>query len=267
MVNWYAHGWSSEVAQKIWSWDDGDAVPETSNPNEMSWPVFISINSNLDDDYPSILFALSCMVGYPEPNAWGNLGIDLLTEPSYGASAGIVSGTRLVWVSTGGGEQHCYEFNRYLLNGPGGPEKLGEALYNSEFYCSQTYNWNHYAEYWDLFTFNLYGDPALERGGDSTIVEIDNLILNLPNRVFLSQNYPNPFNTRTIVNFTLPEPQNVKLTIYNVLGRRVKTLINENRQAGAHAITINASRLSSGVYFYRLQAGDQVETRRMVLLK
>jgi hypothetical protein len=267
MVNWYAHGWSSEVAQKIWSWDDGDAVPETSNPNEMTWPNFISINSNLDDDYPSILFALSCMVGYPEPNAWGNLGIDLLTEPSYGASAGIISGTRLVWVSTGGGEQHCYEFNHYLLNGPGGPEKVGEALYNSEFYCSQAYNWNHYAEYWDLFTFNLYGDPALERRGDSIAVGIENSTPNLPNQIFLSQNYPNPFNTRTIVTFTLPEPQNVKLTIYDVLGRRVKTFINEHRQAGVHAITFDASGLSSGVYFYRLRAGDQTETRRMVLLK
>lgn len=160
VVNWYAHGWSSNVARKVWSWDDGDGVPES---NEMWWPNFVSIYSNLDDDYPSIVFALSCMVGYPEPNAWGNLGIDLLTNPSFGASAGIVSGTRVVWVSTGGGELHCYEFNRYLINGPEGPEKVGEALYDSKFYLSQTYNWDHYAEYWDLFTFNLYGDPALVR--------------------------------------------------------------------------------------------------------
>ncbi|UCE65217.1 MAG: T9SS type A sorting domain-containing protein, partial [Candidatus Zixiibacteriota bacterium] len=267
MVNWYAHGWSSGVAQKIWSWDDGDGIPETNDPNEMWWPDFISINSNLDDDYPSILFALSCMVGYPEPNAWGNLGIDLLTKPSFGASAGIVSGTRLVWVSTGGGEQHCYEFNHYLLNGPGGPEKVGEALYNSEFYCSYTYNWNHFAEYWDLFTFNLYGDPGLERGGDSTIVGIDNSPIKLPNRIFLSRNYPNPFNARTIVKFVLPEPQNVQLAIYDLLGRQVETLIDDYRQAGVHTVTFDASKLSSGVYFYRLRAGDMAETRKMILLK
>ena len=167
VVNWCAHGWSNRVARKIWSWDDGDGVPES---NEMSWPSFISITSDLDDDYPSIVFAISCLVGYPEPNAWGNLGIDLLTEPSFGASVGIVSGTRVVWVSKGGGEQHCYEFNRYLINGPSGPEKIGDALYDSEFYINQTYTWDHYAEYWDMFTYNLYGDPALVREGTEPAV-------------------------------------------------------------------------------------------------
>ena len=162
VVNWSAHGWSNRVARKIWSWDDGDGVPES---NEMSWPDFISITSDLDDDYPSIVFAVSCLVGYPEPNAWGNLGIDLLTEPSFGASVGVVSGTRVVWVSKGGGEQHCYEFNRYLINGPTGPEKIGDALYDSEFYINQTYTWEHYSEYWNMFCYNLYGDPALVREG------------------------------------------------------------------------------------------------------
>ncbi len=162
VVNWSAHGWSNRVGRKIWSWDDGDGVPES---DEMSWPDLISISSDLDDDYPSVVFAVSCLVGYPEPNAWGNLGIDLLTEPSFGASVGIVSGTRVVWVSKGGGELHCYEFNRYLINGPTGPEKVGDALYDSEFYINQTYSWEHYSEYWNMFCYNLYGDPALVREG------------------------------------------------------------------------------------------------------
>jgi hypothetical protein len=162
VVNWSAHGWSNRVARKVWSWDDGDGVPES---NEMSWPDFISISSNLDDDYPSIVFAISCLVGYPEPNAWGNLGIDLLTEPSFGSSVGIVSGTRVVWVSKGGGELLGYEFNRYLIDGPGGPERVGDALYDSKFFCNQNYTWNHYSEYWNMFCYNLYGDPSLVREG------------------------------------------------------------------------------------------------------
>jgi hypothetical protein len=162
IVNWGAHGSSNRVARKIWSWDDGDGVPES---NEMSWPNFISITSDLDDDYPSIVFAVSCLVGYPESNAWGNLGIDLLTEPSFGASAGIVSGTRVVWGSKGGGDLHGYEFNRYLINGPTGPEKIGDALYDSEFYINQTYSWEHYSEYWNMFCYNLFGDPSLAREG------------------------------------------------------------------------------------------------------
>jgi hypothetical protein len=165
IVNWSAHGWSNRVARKVWAWDDGDGVPES---NEMSWPDMISTTSNLDDDFPSIVYAVSCLVGYPEPNAWGNLGIDLLTEPSFGSSVGVLSGTRVVWVSKGDGELLCYEFNRFLIDGPAGPEKVGNALYDSEFFYNQNYTWNHYSEYWNPFGYNLYGDPSLVREGIST---------------------------------------------------------------------------------------------------
>ena len=165
VVNWSAHGWSDRVARKIWAWDDGDGVPETSSPNEMSSSNIISINSNLDDDHPSIVYAISCMVGYPEPNAWGNLGIDLLTKPGFGSSVGIVSGSRVVWVSKGGGELLAYEFNRFLIDDPGGPERVGEALFDSKFFFNQNYTWNHYSEYWNLFCYNLFGDPSLAREG------------------------------------------------------------------------------------------------------
>jgi hypothetical protein len=162
VVNWGAHGWSNRVGRKIWAWDDGDGVPES---HEMSHPDLISIYSDLDDDYPSIVYALSCLVGYPEPNAWGNLGIDLLTKPGFGSSVGTLSGTRIVWVSLGGGELRCYHFNHFLIDSPGGPERVGNALYDSKFYCDQNYSWDHYSEYWNAFGYNLYGDPSLIREG------------------------------------------------------------------------------------------------------
>ena len=263
VVNWGGHGWTNGVARRIWSWDDGDSVPEY---NELSGPLFINLYSNLDDDYPSIVFALSCVVGYPEPNAWGNLGIDLLTKPSFGSSAGIVSGTRVVWVSKGGGELHCYEFNHYMINGPGGPEKVGAALYDSEFYINQTHNWDHYAEYWDLFTFNLYGDPSLARGGVSVGLETDR-IAELPRFFLLMQNLPNPFNAITEIKYTLPKDCNIKLTIYNTLGQKVAVLVNGEQKAGYKAVRWDASSLSSGIYFYRLKAGVFTKTRKMILLK
>lgn len=170
VVNWDAHGWTNSVARKVWAWDDGDGVPETHDPDEMAWYDMISTSSALDDDHPSIVYAISCMVGYPEPNDWGNLGIDLLTRPLYGSSAGIISGTRVVWVSLGGGDLLCYHFNRYLIDGPNGPEKVGDALYDSEFFHIQNYTWEHYSEYWDLFTYNLYGDPSLVREGISVSI-------------------------------------------------------------------------------------------------
>ena len=89
----------------------------------------------------------------------------------------------------------------------------------------------------------------------------------LPHEFTLSQNYPNPFNASTQITFSLPEPQEVALTVYNLLGRKVETLLDDYQPAGVHHITFDASDLASGIYFYRIQAGETVESKRMVLLK
>ena len=177
VVNWEGHGSPSGASRMVWSWDDGDGVPETNDPNEITYYAFISTQSNLDDDHPSIVFAISCNVGRPEPNVWGNLGIDLLTKPGFGSSAGVLSATRgaavaVYWDSIpGGAESMCYEFNRYLIDGPGGPEKVGDALYDSKFYCNHNYGWDHYYEYMNMFDYNLYGDPSLVREGTEPTVQ------------------------------------------------------------------------------------------------
>jgi hypothetical protein len=104
-------------------------------------------------------------------------------------------------------------------------------------------------------------------GGDSIAVGLFDDLPSLPKRLILFQNYPNPFNARTTIRFVLPQSQDVDLAIYDLLGRQVETLLDEHMQAGTHTVTFDASVLSSGVYFYRLLAGDVVETKRMVLLK
>jgi len=166
VVNWQGHGWTNGVARKVWSWDDGDDVPEG---NEMSWPYFITTDSNLDDDYPSIVTAVSCYVGCPEPNGESNLGIDLLTNPSFGASIGVVASARspygsIDWnpSSPGGSDSIIYEFNKNMISNH---EKIGDALYNSKFFCNSNYGWDEFYEYIDMYTFNLFGDPSLTLEG------------------------------------------------------------------------------------------------------
>jgi parallel beta-helix repeat protein len=88
-----------------------------------------------------------------------------------------------------------------------------------------------------------------------------------PERLTLLQNYPNPFNSQTRIGFFLSQSRDVDLTIYDLLGRKIQTLIDGYREAGVHIINFNASDLPSGVYFYRLKAGDFIGTRRMLLLK
>jgi hypothetical protein len=89
----------------------------------------------------------------------------------------------------------------------------------------------------------------------------------LPSEVQLLQNFPNPFNPSTVLPFDLPEKSFVTLKVYNLLGSEVATLVNGTLDAGRHQIRFNASGLASGVYLYRLQAGNIVLTQRMVLLK
>ncbi len=83
----------------------------------------------------------------------------------------------------------------------------------------------------------------------------------------LQQNYPNPFNPSTKIKFSIPEQSKVKLEIFNVLGQRVKTLVNQELTKGAYEREFDGSRLSSGVYIYRIEAGKYTESRKMMLLK
>jgi predicted GH43/DUF377 family glycosyl hydrolase len=89
----------------------------------------------------------------------------------------------------------------------------------------------------------------------------------VPQHFTLSQNYPNPFNPTTVVSFQLPVASNVKLNVYDVLGREVATLVNERKMPGTYEVKFDGSNLASGVYFYRLQAGDFTQTKRLLLLK
>jgi hypothetical protein len=89
----------------------------------------------------------------------------------------------------------------------------------------------------------------------------------VPADFVLQQNYPNPFNPSTNINFSLPKSAFVKLQVLDVLGNEVATLINGRLEAGPHQVSFAPQKLSSGVYFYRLQAGDFSTMKKMVLMQ
>ncbi len=88
-----------------------------------------------------------------------------------------------------------------------------------------------------------------------------------PTSFSLSQNYPNPFNPTTTIVYSVPQRSHVSLTVFNILGQKVAELINGEVAAGPHSVWFDASRLSSGVYFYRLQAGSSVDTKKLCLIR
>jgi hypothetical protein len=96
-----------------------------------------------------------------------------------------------------------------------------------------------------------------------TGIKDDNVVLR---KFDLFQNYPNPFNPSTTIGYSLPKTANVSLKVFNTLGQEVAALVNELRSPGYYKVQWNASNVTSGIYFYRLQAGEFVETKKMVLL-
>jgi hypothetical protein len=84
---------------------------------------------------------------------------------------------------------------------------------------------------------------------------------------YLEQNYPNPFNLNTTIKYKIPEMSFVTLTVYDILGCEIVTLVNEEKPIGTHIIEFDASNLAAGVYYYTLQSGSFVETKKMILLK
>lgn len=88
-----------------------------------------------------------------------------------------------------------------------------------------------------------------------------------PGEFALFQNYPNPFNPTTRISFNLPVASRVKLEVYNIRGQTVATLVDDYRQAGKYEVEWNASNTASGVYFYRITAGEYTDIKRLLLLK
>ncbi len=127
-----------------------------------------------------------------------------------------------------------------------------------------------------LVRFRLFSDSNTNGWGwaidnlkiqEEPVVSDVNDINALPTVFSLDQNYPNPFNPTTTIRFGIPNESNVVLKVYNTLGQEVTTLVNEALKPGYHLVNFNASNLASGVYLYRIEAGDFVEVKKLVLLK
>jgi len=109
----------------------------------------------------------------------------------------------------------------------------------------------------DTISVFVHGTPSATEKDETTI----------PTSFALKQNYPNPFNPSTIINYELPIANDVDISIYNLLGQKVVTLVSEKQNAGYHQVEWNASNYTSGIYYYMIKAGDFQDVRKMILLR
>lgn len=134
----------------------------------------------------------------------------------------------------------------------------GYALSNSPVYALHFFNNNVYM---GTFANSVY------KRNYSDIIGIKNISSLTPDKFMLSQNYPNPFNPATKINFSLPVNSFVKLKVYNSLGKEVANLVNESLSQGTYEYSFNGESLTSGIYFYKLETENFLETKKMILVK
>jgi hypothetical protein len=124
--------------------------------------------------------------------------------------------------------------------------------------------------YWRVMAINTNGTSDWSEtwhfttGETTPVLAFDNAA---PSKFYLSQNYPNPFNPMTIIRFAIPQLTSVKLQLFDLLGREIAVLIDEEMSAGEHHVVCKLAHLPNGVYFYRLSAGQFMQHRKMILLK
>jgi hypothetical protein len=106
--------------------------------------------------------------------------------------------------------------------------------------------------------------PANKCDSRTSMYSIEGL---MPDDYYLFQNYPNPFNGKTAISYSISDETNVIIEVYNILGQKVATLINEVKSAGDHSIIFDAKDLDSGIYFYRLTTENHTQSNSMVLLR
>ena len=218
-------------------------------------------------------------------NAWGDYPSDIETyamnEPAVGPDGTIYYAYSDV-VDTAGsnGDESLFNYNIMVMvsedngdswNGPvsvldewGGRAPNGMAV-NANDKLHIVYR-RHYEDDTpeELWYMGVPTDTIKALAGQIGVEPVNR---NIPSKFALLQNYPNPFNPVTTIKYSLPKTGDIHISVYNLLGEEIVRLLNEVQKAGDHQITWDASNFASGIYFYRLQAGDYVQTRKMVLLK
>jgi hypothetical protein len=183
------------------------------------------------------------------------------------SAATIGSTVKLSWNTATEVNNYGFEVERKvgsLQSTVGNYEKIGYVNGNGNSNSPKNYSYEDKNLSAGKYSYRL---KQIDNDGQfeySKAIEVD---FNSAKKFELSQNYPNPFNPATTIRFNLPEAGNVKITLYNLLGQQIRTLVNEYKESGVHTINFDASDLNSGMYIYKIEAGSFVQTRKMTLVK
>jgi len=246
------------------SWSSvGTSSSYTSNSHTVDFDLKVIVT---DDNDSTAADSITVTVSYPP--------LDVEIDGMYLEHV-VYDWSNSFWALVSGGlPDYSYEWYMEV------DESEWELVCEDSIYSIETYDWEDLEELFPTLDIGSYLDLKLvvtdnveeseyDIVYDLEVVEAQKKISSeqLPKDFKLEQNYPNPFNPVTTINFQLPKASNVTLVIYNIQGREVARLVDGYVQAGYHSITWDASTAASGIYIYRLQAGEFSDTKRMLLIK
>jgi hypothetical protein len=243
-----AYFWPATMTNFWKSWND------TSHVDSIYTPVFMNAQS-------IGMFSSSATPGFVQS---GNLNVD----PGFGSSIASVFSPGATSIDVG-----LLNWFTQVRRGTGTTEIYGYKTTQVGSAVNWTPPWP-LPEAADM----QYSNTALKTGGTDggpvgdpnwfgIVLAVRGPGSSAPQTYALSQNYPNPFNPSTKIEFAIPKTSQVQLKVYDILGQEVATLVNETMTVGSHAVTFDASKLASGVYLYKIVAGDYVSSKKMVLMK
>jgi hypothetical protein len=169
----------------------------------------------------------------------------------------------LLWLTVTELNNSGFDIERAVDNGKWEP--IGFVVGNGTTTEIHTYTFNDNDLSTGIYNYRI---KQIDYDGTFEYFELEEAIeINPPNEILLLQNYPNPFNPSTTIEFVILEKSNVTLEVFNSIGEKVSNLVNEEKVAGSYRINFDATGFTSGIYYYKLQTVNFVQTRKMILLR
>ncbi|TKJ42741.1 hypothetical protein CEE36_06565 [candidate division TA06 bacterium B3_TA06] len=254
------HGVSDRFVRCVWYDDNEDGEAQDS---ELDWPPGLTSGDapNLNHTNPNVAFLMSCLNGKPETGTC--LAQALLNE----GSVGVVAHTRAAWGSfweepgdEGDYDLFYYQLKAYLAENNTYDYVIGDAVSAGRAQYWNQVNW--FGDYYNAYGQVLYGDPALRHmGREGTI----------PTAVAetIAEKTPTALNVNAdhVVRFSLPEPTDVRIEVWDAAGRKVQTLLEDHSSAGTHTLSWDSSGLPSGAYFITLRTKAITRTAKAVVIQ
>jgi hypothetical protein len=250
------------------AFNDGTLETVTNQPSEVLFTVDCNGAISAINSQPFTVINTVHMAGGTPPLQWPDLGwpdaqIDRMI-PMYddGTHGDLTSGDKIFSTIVTFPAYTIFEIQyKYGIN-------YGDNVNNQGGNDNENaIGANHVIHLFSLAWYCQVDNTFGTMGNHDFTTGINDLPGSTPSAYALEQNFPNPFNPSTKINYSLPVEGFVTLDIYNSIGQKVATLVNETKTAGTYAVDFNASNLTSGIYFYKISSGNFTETKKMILLK